>query len=586
MLRAYSLAIAAAAVAFIPCRATAATFNFEDLPAGTNVTAQYGSRGVIFFGAYIAKDQRAHSGTQVLLSLPPTAEVFTPAPLVMTFTGPQAHVAFHAANYPGATGAGTLKVFAANGTVLAQDGPKSVPNNSLAASFDVSDPGKRIVRAEFQLAGTAFEVIDDLVIEGTIGPDPGTPAVVITNPVEGVVLPEGPISFRGTVTGDSLLNTLTLSVAIGQPPESTAPPSENQLSLAGSGTNRTFALDYNALMGPYTVTALATNTANRQASATLHFDVLDATIAIRYGSNGPASLGKLLFGTSRDVNSVTQRCWVAVFEKGLIGLYSHATFISTGAIFQKWLATREFANPMSKLGCPTAEQRSLPNGTTAQEFQHGRVYASGNTATYVPEVFRDAIETLGGEDTTGIPVSDPTDSTAAMETWLFQRFARPGQSVEPSTLEIRGSPPILYVERVGDGLADLQNVGIALSPTTATVVRTFKCTGNLGPCAVQKPGWSPTISDGGRYCGGRYPITTLTEWHWMERDYTQTAIGGWVQASQMSCTGQSSDARLHRYQRQWALLSYRCLSVGLADIHRTDEPVWQHSYIRPELPGG
>lgn len=499
---------------------------------GTTVNAQYGPRGVIFFQAYLDSDAHAHSGQRVLRSLPPTAEVFTPAPFVMSFPSAQSRVAFQAGNFPGGTGQGTLKVFDANGTLLGQDGPKSVPDNSFSASFDVTLDSARIVRAEFQIDGTAFEAIDDLVIEGNPVTNPNAPPeVTIITPSEGAIVPQGPVSISGTVSGDALLSAMTLRVAMGLPGDSTAPPSNNQVTLTGPGTTRTFTLPYSVLCGPYTVTALATNTANMQGRATVHFSSLPDSIHNRYEADGGAStFGNLRFGTSE------KGCVLAVYDNGLIAAVGTQTFVVRDRIFQKWMATRPPGGPMSKLGCPTAEERDALGGTRAQDFQHGRIYSSGNSLAYVPEVFRDAIESLGGEYTTGIALSDPTDSTAAMQTWLFQRFTRSGQHVEPSTLEIRGNPPVLYVERVGDGLDDLEGVGLSLGPNTATVVRTFPCTGHLGPCAVRKPGWSPTISDGERYCGGQYPITTLTEWHWMQSDYTQTPIGGWVTASQMACT--------------------------------------------------
>ena len=70
--------------------------------------------------------------------------------------------------------------------------------------------------------------------------------------------------------GDSLLDTMVLRVKIGLPGDP-APPSENAVVLSGTGTSRTFSLDYGLIAGPYTVTALATNTANMQGSTTVHF---------------------------------------------------------------------------------------------------------------------------------------------------------------------------------------------------------------------------------------------------------------------------------------------------------------------------
>ena len=50
----------------------------------------------------------------------------------------------------------------------------------------------------------------------------------------------------------------------------------------------------------------------------------------------------------------------------------------------------------------------------------------------MPAVFVDAIDKRGGEETVGIPIAEPTSSTGVMQTWLFQRFTRPGPDFEPS----------------------------------------------------------------------------------------------------------------------------------------------------------
>lgn len=265
--------VAAGFLGLAPALASAENFDFEDLPVRTVVNAQYGARGVIFFGASIDNDPHARSGTRVLRSRPLNSEVFTPVPFVMTFTSPQARVAMHASNLPGATGNGTLKVFNASGTLLAQDGPKPVPNDSFNAFFKVRVGTASITRAELHLEGTAFQAIDDLVVEGgQPGPRPTTPPVVtITAPPEGAEIRQRSVPIRGTVVGDSLLDTMVLRIKMGLPGDATAPPSENTVALSGAGPNRTFSLDYGLIEGPYTVTALATNTANLQGSATIHF---------------------------------------------------------------------------------------------------------------------------------------------------------------------------------------------------------------------------------------------------------------------------------------------------------------------------
>ena len=564
-----------AALVLVPSRAAAQAIDFENLPPGTAVQAQYGARGVIFPGtAYVATDPHAHSGTRVLRSISETAEVFTIFPLVMTFTSPQKRVAFFAGNFPGGTGRGTLKAFGANNALLGQDGPKAVPANAFTAFFEVKTPQPAIVRAEFQIEGGALELIDDLEIGGTtVAPPTSPPLVGITSPTEGAMFNEGTVAFRGTVTGPSLLGTATLRVTRGLPGDSTAPPSNHDVTLQGTGDNRTFSLDYGALTGPYTLTALATNTGNLQGTKTVHFTVLPDAIRTRYDSSGGAgTFGNLKFGSSES------GCVIAVYEKGLIAAVGNDTFITTGAIFQKWMSVREQGQSLGRLGCPTAEERDALGGTRAQDFRHGRIYNQGGTTAYVPEVFRDAIETLGGEATTGVALTDPTDSTGAMQTWLFQRFARldhPG--IEPSTLEIRGGDPNqqLFVERVGEAV---ETAGTTIQQRTATVYRTFPCHGNLGPCDVAMPTSPPpmTRADADTHCPGTYDaIDYYVEWSWLSGgDHGQTPLRGWVHSSQLSCT---DNPLTHDYT--YTNNSDRC---KITDVFPSD---WQ-VYVRPLAPFG
>ncbi len=499
--------------------------DFEDQPAGATINAQYSGRGVIFANAFLDADPHAHSGTRVLRSISPGVEAFQPAPLRMTFTGAMSRVAFFAGNLAGVTGAGTLKVFDASNALVGQDGPKAVPNNSFAAFFEVRVPQRRIVRAEFHIAGSAHVAIDDLVVEGTAAPVPTTtPVVAFTSPTEGAVLAEGMVPLRGTVTGASLLDPITLRVLRGLPSDSTAPPSENAVSLAGTGTTRTFSLEYHALIGPYTVTAIAKNTGNLQGTATVNFAVLPDAIRTRYDNSGGAGIfGSLRFG-AQDGN-----CVMAVYQNGLIAAEGNQTYIVKGAIFTKWMATREPGAFISIVGCPTAEEREALAGARAQDFRLGRIYATATASAYVPAVFRDAIEHLGGEAATGIATTDPASSAGAMQTWLFQRFARldlPG--IEASTFEIRGAPPILYVERVGDGL---DGAGLTPNGNSATVYRTFECKGNLGPCTVPKLEYDALLNE---KCNGVYPAAP-TEWQSLTGKYVPTPVVGWVHESKLSC---------------------------------------------------
>ena len=102
--------------------------DFEDLAPGTEVTTQYGARGVVFLNHYLGTDPAAHSGTHVLRTVNPASEIFEPVPLAMTFNAPQVLVKFFAESQNVPLN-GTLTAFDAAGNVVAQDGPKLVAAN-------------------------------------------------------------------------------------------------------------------------------------------------------------------------------------------------------------------------------------------------------------------------------------------------------------------------------------------------------------------------------------------------------------------------------------------------------------------------
>lgn len=103
--------------------------DFEDLPPDTEVTTQYGPRGVLFFGPFIARHTQAHSGDQVLIAGDPGEEFHT-APLVIEFTSRQRRVKFFAGrrfsnDLPWQH---VLRAYDQNGVLVAQDGPsRSLP---------------------------------------------------------------------------------------------------------------------------------------------------------------------------------------------------------------------------------------------------------------------------------------------------------------------------------------------------------------------------------------------------------------------------------------------------------------------------
>ena len=160
--------------------ATAATtlLDFEDIAAPATINAQYTPRGAIFQQAYLGTDPNAHSGTRVLRTVDPSAEIFNPVPLVIKFTSLQARVKMFASN-PAATANGTLTAFDSNGAVVATDGPRLVTHDVFTTVFEVKVTTPNIKRVELQVQDSAHQAIDDLEFEGEApAPTPTAPPIV------------------------------------------------------------------------------------------------------------------------------------------------------------------------------------------------------------------------------------------------------------------------------------------------------------------------------------------------------------------------------------------------------------------------
>jgi hypothetical protein len=493
--------------------------DFEDLAPGTTVRAQYGPRGVLFSNAFLSTasflsdSMAAHSGTRVLVSDNPIHE-FNFDPLVIAFTSPQRRVRL----FGGVTSpqSGTLRAFDASNTLVGEDGPKPVAVNAFTTMFEVTVPTPSITRVELQFEGVTFEAIDDLEFEGEAPREvPTTPPVMqILSPANGAEHDSDvdEIDITGTVSGEGLLPYVTVIIAERQIPGDTAPPPTMYLDLTGSGTTRLFS--YPGLKntpGPITITATAENIGGLQGTATSTFTNLPAAIRRRFTvEGGAAAFGDFRVGVgfSPDVG-----CRIAVYEAGAISLEpAGTTWVIRGDILTKWLALKYPFN----FSCPEGEERDAVGGARAQDFQLGRIYArlpapAGGTA-YVPKVFVEALGKRGGEEGNGVPLADPSDSIGPMETWLFQQFFRPDHPIDlancgleqscllPSTLEIRGTPPTLWMERqAGEWLLP------QLEHSAATIWERFPCTGDQGPCTVNdEPPFPPpnSLDAGDRFCNG------------------------------------------------------------------------------------
>jgi hypothetical protein len=520
------LAFSAAVHFTAPAFAAPTLLDFEDLAPFTTVTTQYGPRGVVFQGAFLASDLGGRSGTRSLRSIPPQTEVFEPVPFVITFTSPQARVTLFA-NSPGMVRNGTLQAFDANGSLIVQDGPKPVAADAFTTRFEVTSPTPAIAKAVLQLQDAAHYAIDDLEFDGEPPAQPPLPPqVVITSPPNGADFDTNAFTIEGTITGEGLLPTAKATIEFGRPPEQTGPPFTTALSVFGTGTVRQFNLPggFNgAPLGPIKVTVEAENFAGGKGSATSTITNLPPPIRDRATAEG-AGLGDFRFGV------FAPGCKIAVYQNVAISApgFGNETFVIRGDILAKWIPER------SHLGCPLAEERPraqfsfaagnwcfFVSGTNGpceapvvegrvQDFTGGRIHSTTGIGTfYVPIVFVDAIKKRGGEEATGVPMADPTSSVGAMETWLFQRFIVPELPKRlPSTLEIRGASPRLYLERQAGHLLEPSN-GQPLE-TTGTIWEHFPCDGNLGPCTVEStPAQPEPIPNTGEFCFGGTVASTI-----------------------------------------------------------------------------
>ncbi len=465
-----------------------ATFDFEDLADGTRLTNQYGTRGVLFSGAYVSASAPTHSGTRVLFAGNPGGE-FHPPPMGIDFSSAKSRVSLFArAQYPGGTTRTTLRAFDAAGAVLATDGPKALTNTALV-SFQVSTTSARIRRVELFNDDTSFEIIDDLVVVGQPPPPPptGTPVVTITEPTAGSTVAVRDQMARGTVTGNGLRPPGKLLHEIRRPPGSLVPPFSTPLALAGTGTSLTFQQALQLGIGPQTITVSAENTAARTGTRSIEVTYFPTALKARIDQEA-ATLGAFSFG------SQVSGCTYAVYERGAVALVGRTTRTIRGAILDKWRGLKDL-NGYPKLGCPMEDERAVAgDAARAQLFSGGRIYATASGAFQVPRIFADAIDARGGERASGIPVADPTQSIGVYETWLFQRFRAPGLTRPTGTLEIRGTPARLYLERVaGDRTA------ADITDEAPTIVEHYACASSQGPCPITAPSDAP-LPNPGTYC--------------------------------------------------------------------------------------
>lgn len=568
------------------CRPMAAQtlINFEDLSVGTLVTTQYAAKGVVFSsGAYLFEDSHAHSGTHVLRVDSPATE-FPSGPLTMEFTAGQRNVKFFA-SVTGVTTPyeGTAQAFDSSGAVIATDGPKAVQPNSYTTSFVLTSARSAIIKVQLEMAKVVFEAIDDLSFVGPTGTLPKTaPVVKITSPASGEELTSQNALLTGTITGEALLPNPWVVMDSPRPPGSTAPPFTFTVPLTGTGSTHSFSWSGGVGIGPQTLTVTATNIAGMTGTASVDYTYLPVPIQNRFSQAGGAGqFGQFSFGLGGGSG-----CTVAVYQQGAIFYLNNMTYVALGAMFSRWLQTE--GQPRGDLLCATSEETSVAGypGTTRQDFQQGRLYSSGGRALYVPPVFANAVDKLGAEVATGVPVSEPAN-LPPVPVWNFQRFQRADNVSLPSTLEVSGSPAVLYVQRQGGDLSDLHSAGVPLTQATATIEWQFQCSGPDGPCNVVPPVSAPPFQDPGDLICDNTTYPRIREWEPIINDQLLTDGGGYVKSSTPSNLDNPfsheyhggpptfpSDWRIHL----WPIVPYgNLLAAGKTDMEVEYEDYYAHA---------
>ena len=528
----------------------ATRLTFDNLPVGTQVTTQYAEFGVIFSGERIALAQGAPSGTNVLRANEPLDDVNIATFVRMRFTSPLKRVRVRAGVISGGAHTATLQAFDSDDNLLITDGPHNVVQNQVSTLFSVTSPLTRIVRAVLLMDGVGAS-IDDLELDGDPPvPLPTTPPVLqLTSPPQPLLIDvdhgfTASVHIAGRVGGEALMPTITVTIDLPGPPDSQAPATNIQVALAGTGKSRTFAANPQVTLGHSSLVITATNIAGLSTTAAVEVVYLPAAIRERFRrSGGTRAFGALRYG------AIDHDRHVAIYARGAISLHGARTAIVLGAVFRKWLSLRDHAVALPRLGAPLSEQRDSLAGSRAQDFTNGRIHSGTPTGShYVPAIFVTAIDRLGGEADTGVPSGDPTESNnPALRTWMFQQFVRPDRpQFLPSTLEIRGSPPRLYVERQGGYAHELRESGVSSQDLeqelgvreAPTIWYSFACADNNGPCTIVPPASAPPLENTGRYCNGRVYSPERDDdppqWTAIRGQYRPTPMLGIVKESKRS----------------------------------------------------
>ena len=471
--------------------------SFNEYNDGKKLFNELGSKGIVFpYKAYVIKSTDFPNSCVISDEL---GNEFDPGPLEIEFLSPQLTVSLLGSTFHKGTKSATLKAFDETGTQIAIDTKTFTGGVYPSVLFEVkatkqtaTTKQKLIKRIQFESGASEFEVIDNLTFNG--GASGGLAAtslkVKLTTPTANAI-PNvyDRIVIEGQVKGLNVTPSVLYKIKYNKDPSDKTKNSRfsyiTLVKLSNEVSN--FNSSYSGLPpGPITITVIAENYAGKKDSASAIVLNIHPEIIRRLESESSQNASAFKWGKKYSSGEFNLFNGVAIFRKA-----DARTLVMKGKILDKWLLAFDNTGN-SILGPPTAEMITLADGVLKQDFENGRIYSTATGSYFIPNVFSEAVDKLGGESVNGYPLSDPlylTGSVSNDYTFLFQQFKRSDQAGKPkqavpSTFEIKGVVPKLYIYRVGGDLSGLTDVQPDRDELIATLVDRFDCSGINGPCSI------------------------------------------------------------------------------------------------------
>lgn len=498
---------------------------FDDLQNGPDLVSKLYAKGLVFpYKPYIYKKDNSHIA---LMTADPQSE-FNQGPLTIEFRSLKSKVQFVGGALSAPNTTATLKAFDATGRLIATDGPKNVDNDFPHTQFKIEVQNPIIKKIEFEIPGTDFEIIDDLLTEGSSNenlPPPTSPTVNIASCkiISESYNSQAKLIITGTVSGDQLGPTVRINIDYKHSPSDFSGPTSATVNLI-KNQQKQYAFSFqqiNPSLGPLTISIVAQNLAGIQATETVDISNIYEGVTSHLDdlsrSDRNFNAGHFLWAIKGGLNDLYVYEHIAISTNKVIKLNSkqiaHNLNDVREPILQKYITTVDTYNKL-KLGFPLSGQVIIPDGHGGnighiQNFQEGTIYETSSGLYYVPVVFVKAIDLLVSHDYSaggkkiGFPIMDPIYPTGSIRnnyTWLFQKFAPLVSGGLPTTIEIKGQHPKLFVERQGGGKDTyFQSYVPSIAFAIPTIYDEFNCDGIYGPCSVSFTS-ANKLTNGRRFC--------------------------------------------------------------------------------------